>query len=560
MLVNLHVKNFALIEETEVNFKEGLNILTGETGAGKSIIIGSINYALGAKADYDVIRSGADYALVELIFYLEEESQRQAVKAMDLAMEEDGSLIISRKILPGRSVMKVGGETVTAKQVKELATLLIDIHGQHEHQSLLKPQKQMELLDDFAGNEARELKAKIAKKYKEYLLILSDMKKMDYDDASREREISLARYEVEEIAGANITPGEENELSAKYKKMQNGKKIMESLGKVTQYLGEKEENSLEQLGYAVKELGYAGQMDEELEAIRERLLDAESILSETYREIQNYIEDFSFEEETFYETEKRLDILNHLMTKYGSDTEKILAYEEKRRAELEKLLDLSGYMESKKKLAKELEEEIKALSGQLRDIRHKIAEKLSKEITAVLEDLNFLKVSFEIAVTEKESFGEDGADDVCFMISLNPGEKKKPVAEVASGGELSRIMLALKTVFAKKDGIGTLIFDEIDAGISGKTAWKVSNRLGFLRNEHQIICITHLPQIAAMADTHFVIEKKEEEGITKTSISLLEENAKVEEIARLLGSDTVTDAVRTNAEELLALAKKTKEN
>jgi len=559
MLERLHVKNLALIEEAEVNFREGLNILTGETGAGKSIIIGSVNYALGAKADADVIRSGAEYALVELVFYLEQEEKRRLVREMDFALEEDGTLIISRKIMPGRSIIRVGGETVTVKQVKELANILIDIHGQHEHQSLLKPKKQLDLLDDFAGEKAMEWKASVAKEYKEYKDLLAELDALDMDEGAREREVSLARYEVDEIEGAGICPGEEIELQNKYRKMQNGKKIVDALQKVSMYLDAGDGNAVEFTGYALRELSNAAGMDEELTPMEERLRDVESLLADVSRDIKNYAEDFSFSEEEFDETEKRLDILNHLMTKYGNSTEKILAYGEKRRKELDQLMDLANVQMNLKNRLSQKEEEIRKICRQLHELRSIQATALSEEITAVLEDLNFLRVTFEIAVTEKDSFGENGADEVCFLISLNPGEAKKPVAEVASGGELSRIMLALKTVFARKDRMETLIFDEIDAGISGKTAWRVSERMDALGKGHQILCITHLPQIAAMADRHYLIDKKEEDGVTKTEIRELDAGESVEEVARLLGSDMVTDAVLENAKELISMAKMTKE-
>ena len=559
MLERLHVKNLALIEEAEVNFREGLNILTGETGAGKSIIIGSVNYALGAKADADVIRSGAEYALVELVFYLEQEEKRRLVREMDFALEEDGTLIISRKIMPGRSIIRVGGETVTVKQVKELASILIDIHGQHEHQSLLKPKKQLDLLDDFAGEKAMEWKASVAKEYKEYKDLLAELDALDMDEGAREREVSLARYEVDEIEGAGICLGEEIELQNKYRKMQNGKKIVDALQKVSMYLDAGDGNAVELTGYALRELSNAAGMDEELTPMEERLRDVESLLADVSRDIKNYAEDFSFSEEEFDETEKRLDILNHLMTKYGNSTEKILAYGEKRRKELDQLMDLANVQMNLKNRLSQKEEEIRKICRQLHELRSIQATALSEEITAVLEDLNFLRVTFEIAVTEKDSFGENGADEVCFLISLNPGEAKKPVAEVASGGELSRIMLALKTVFARKDRMETLIFDEIDAGISGKTAWRVSERMDALGKGHQILCITHLPQIAAMADRHYLIDKKEEDGVTKTEIRELDAGESVEEVARLLGSDMVTDAVLENAKELISMAKMTKE-
>lgn len=565
MLTNLHVKNLALIKESEVNFKEGLNILTGETGAGKSIIIGSINYALGAKASPDVIREGAEYALVELVFQLEREDLIRKVKEMELPIEDDGSIIITRKIMPARSSIRVCGETVTVKQVKDLAALLIDIHGQHEHQSLLQPKKQREVLDRFAGAEIETIKEKLALEVKAYREIADELEKLSMDDSAREREISLARYEVNEIEDAALKPGEEEQLEIKYRKMQNSKKIVEAVNSAANVIGNGESNALDFVGYGVRELNSAAAMDEELENVRDRLADAESILSDAFRDISRYLDNFSFGDEEFVEVEERLDLINTLILKYGdskknmgSSIENVLAYGEMRRTELDKLEDLTGYLATLKEKEIKKKEDILKLCEKIHKIRSKIAKNLSKEVTGILEELNFLKVNFEISVLETENFTSEGFDDICFNISLNPGEKLKPVAEVASGGELSRIMLALKTVFANKDETGTLIFDEIDTGISGRTAWKVSERMGEIAKEHQVICITHLPQIAAMADTHFMIEKSENAGKTETNIYPLDESKTLEEVARLLGSDVITEAVLTNAKELKDMANQKK--
>lgn len=558
MLTNLHVKNLALIEESEVSLEPGLNILTGETGAGKSIIIGSINYALGAKIDHDVIREGADYALVELVFQIDNEDLIQKVKEMDLPVEEDGTIIITRKIMPGRSSMKICGENVTVKQVKELAALLIDIHGQHEHQSLLQPAKQREMLDRFAGEELGNLKIELARDVKAFRELETELEHLSMDEGAREREISLTRYEVNEIEEASLIVGEDIELEVKYKKMQNAQKIIQCMQIATQCIGESDESVLNQLGTGLYELQQAAAMDEQLVGVKEQLADAESIIGDAFHQMQRYMDDFAFGEEEFDEVQKRLDVINHLTMKYGGSIEKVLAYGEKRRSELEKLEDLGGYLEELRNKADNLEKKILAKCEKIHKIRTKLAKELSKEISAVLEDLNFLKVSFEIAVEAGESFTSDGYDIVNFMISLNPGEKMRAVSDVASGGELSRIMLALKTVFAGKDEIGTLIFDEIDTGISGKTAWKVSERMATIARNHQVICITHLPQIASMADTHFMIAKKEMSGKTVTDIYPLEESQMLEEVARLLGTDDITETVLNNAKELRQRAQETK--
>lgn len=558
MLVSLHVKNLVLIEEAEVEFHEGLNLLTGETGAGKSIVIGSVNYALGGKVEHDVIREGAEYALVELVFQVKNPDQVKQIREMELPIEEDGILILTRKIMPGKSIMKVCGETVSAKQIRELAGILIDIHGQREHQSLLQGKKCLSLLDEFCGEELNRQKEEIAGYHKLCMEKRKELEKLSMDDAARQREISLAEYEVDEIFSANLKAGEDEELEKQYRKMQNFKRIADALNTAGAYLQEDEEGILNHLGHVIHEVHQVAGLDEALSSVAEQLLDAESLLNGAAREMSDYMENSAFSQQEYDETESRLDCINHLKAKYGADIAEIMVYGEKRQEELDKLKDLEHYTEGLKAELEELERKMLAAAGRAHAIREKQAAILSAQIQEALEDLNFLKVSFAVLVEQKEVCTADGYDETDFMISLNPGEKMRSLKDVASGGELSRIMLAIKTVFARKDQIDTLIFDEIDTGISGKTAWKVAEKMAILGKEHQVICITHLPQIAAMADTHYLIEKKEEDGKTRTSLRELEKEDMIREIARLLGSDNITEAVLKNAEELKNMADQTK--
>lgn len=557
MLVSLHVKNLVLIEEAEVNFREGLNLLTGETGAGKSIIIGSIGYALGQKVEHDVIREGAEYALVELVFQIGQE-QREKIREMDLPVEEDGILILTRKIMPGKSIMKICGETVSVKQVKELAEILINIHGQREHQSLLQNNKCRMLLDDYCGGELLEVKSALADQYRACGESRKELEQLFMDDAARQRETALAEYEVNEIFSAHLKEGEDAELEKQFHKMQNFKRIADSVSRAANYLEQDQEGISDQLGHALREIHQAAGLDEGLSSVLEQLSDAESLIHGAARELADYMEDAAFSEREFEETQTRLDTVNHLKAKYGASIAQVMEYGEKQQEKLEKLKDLDHYLERLKEETAKLEQKLYDTAGKAHEIRTRHAKALSAQIKKALEELNFLKVSFTVEVAQKESCGADGYDEVDFLISLNPGEKPRPVKEIASGGELSRIMLALKTVFARKDQIDTLIFDEIDAGISGKTAWKVAEKMAVLGKEHQIICITHLPQIAAMADTHFLIEKKEADKKTLTTLKPLDREAMIAEIARLLGADNITDAVLKNAEELKNLADQTK--
>ncbi len=559
MLVSLHVKNLALIDETEVYFGGGLNILTGETGAGKSIIIGSVNLALGARADKDMIRTGAEYALVELVFQVQQEEQLLAIKAMDIPMEEDGTLLIQRKIMPNRNVSKICGENATTKMLKDLAGILIDIHGQHEHQSLFHIKKHMELLDEFAKEELVPVKEIISIKYREYL---EYSQKLDQaiDQSAKEKEISLAEFEIEEIERARIQAGEDDILEADYSRMRNMSKIVEAVGTVYRLTGyDSTEGAGGIIGRAVREMKGVLSYDTELESMDETLNTIDELLNDFNRNVADYISDMKFDEQDFRDTEERLNILNHLKSKYGSTLEDVLAYQE---VQKEKLDRLQNYEQYKEKLYLELQKtkaELDSLCEKASSIRQKYAEQLSAKMTHALLDLNFLEVNFEIQVRRKEQYQKSGYDEVEFMISTNPGEPMKSLCNVASGGELSRIMLALKTVIAEKDEIETLVFDEIDAGISGKTAWKVSEQLAILGRNHQIICITHLPQIAAMADSHFVIAKKAFGGTTRTSIEEIKAEEEIKELARLLGGDVITEAVMNNAKEMKDLAVNSKQ-
>ena len=555
MLISLHVKNLALIEQAEVTFGPGLNILTGETGAGKSILIGSVNLALGAKADTEMIRSGAEFGLVELIFQSTNAELVAKMEEMDLPVEEDGTIIISRKIQPTRSISKINGETVTGRQVRELAEYLIDIHGQHEHQSLLQKKKHLEILDAFAGQEVQALLEEVASQYKEYHELKKQLEQENLDEATRKRELDLASFELEEIENAQIRIGEDEELENAYRKMVHSQKIGSAVSTAYRMTGYEDESSAGSgIGRALRELKSVAGLDEEgLSDLESQLLEIDGLLNDFNRDLSQYISDLEFDPEDFDRVESRLNALNHLKDKYGGSLEKVLVYAEEKRNQVEKLGDFEFYIQNLQKQIASKQEELAADCEKLSKLRKQAASSLQKILKQALEDLNFLSVAFEIQFDEKE-LSANGADDVEFLISTNPGERVKSLGSVASGGELSRIMLAIKTVLAGKDAIDTLIFDEIDAGISGKTAWKVSEKLGKLGSAHQVICITHLPQIAAMADDHFEIAKSATDNSTVTQISKLDEQASLRELARLLGSDELTQAALDNAKEMRSQA------
>lgn len=560
MLVSLHVKNLALIQETEVFFGPHLNILTGETGAGKSIIIGSVGLALGGRGDRDLIRTGADYALIELVFQLEKEGQIEKVKKLDIPIEEDGLVILQRRIMPQRSISKVNGETVNARLLKELSGVLIDIHGQHDSQQLLQTKKHLEILDDFAGEEFSRIKREIKEKYQFYRKIQEKLTETDLDEREKERQLSLARFEVEEIENASLKAGEDEELEKQYQKMSNSRKIAENLGNVHILTGYDQEGSAgEAVGRALRELNSVSAYDSVLDEMAVMLTDIDGLLNDFNRSVSDYLSDLEFDQNDFLQVEERLNTINRLKDKYGSTIEEILLYKENREEELQRLIDADAYRDKLNAQLRDARGALELVCTRATEIRKKAGKKLAKLFIEALQDLNFNQVDFAVEVERKDSIGPDGWDDVSFMISTNPGEPRRPLANVASGGELSRIMLALKTITAGQEDKDTFIFDEIDTGISGKTAWKVSRKLAVLGKSRQVICITHLPQIAAMADNHFIIEKKSMEDSTSTAIMEIGGTDILNELARMLGSDTITENALANARELKEMAANTKQ-
>ena len=555
MLQSLRVKNLALIQETEVEFGEGLNILTGETGAGKSVLIGSVNLALGGKFDKDMLRRGADYALVELTFRTEDKKVADKLKELDLPEEEDGIVMISRRMQPGRSVCRINGETVTARQIKELAELLIDIHGQHEHQSLLHKKKHMEILDAYCGEEYRKPASEVAQMYQECRRLKQKIEDESMDEEAKAREQVLAEFEYQEIENARLSPGEDEELEQQYRKMANSRKISENIAESYQFSGSDSECAAgASLSRALRVLSSVTMYDEKLVSLEEQLSEIDSLLADYNRDVSEYLSGMEFDEEDFRKIEERLNEINRLKGKYGRSIEEIQAYGESRLDLLHRLADYDSYMAGLNRELQEVSDRLERACECLSKVRRKNAAALTAKLKEALVNLNFLSVEFEIAVSPRQNITLSGYDDVEFLISTNPGESLKPLAQVASGGELSRVMLAIKTVLAGRDSIDTLIFDEIDAGISGKTAWKVSEQLDTAARCHQVICITHLPQIAAMADVHFVIEKNSGGGSTITDIRRAGEEESLGELARLLGGDDLMDAALTNAKQMKQLA------
>lgn len=560
MLINLHVKNLALIKEADVDFSKGLIVLTGETGAGKSLLLGSVNIALGNKVSKDIIRTGAQFALVELTFQVDEVCASK-LKQMDIFMEEGNIITVSRKISESRSVSKINGETVNVNVLKKVMGMLVDIHGQHEHQSLLYVSNHLNILDKYAKKEMADILKGLSAEYGNYTELKSRLSSYNIDEAQRMREIEFSMYEVNEIENANLIPGEDEELEEQYKKLSNSENIVETLSSVYGLIGyDSMQSAGELISKATQEISSISNFDEKINGFKETLFDIDSVCRDLSAEISDYTGELEYDPREVSRIGERLDTINHLKLKYGKTIDDILQYQDKKQSYLDELNNYSEKIDQIKGLITESREKLQVLSERASKMRKTAAKELENSITDALKDLNFLSVDFKINITKKDKITDKGFDNVEFMISTNPGEPVRPLAKVASGGELSRIMLAIKSLLAGEDEIETLIFDEIDTGISGKTASMVAEKLAKISANHQVICISHLSQIAAMADSHYLIKKDMEDNSTATNIVKLTREESIKEIVRINGDGTMTDAAIAHAIEMKDMADRTKSN
>lgn len=558
MLLNLHVKNLAIIDEVEVDFSQQLNVLTGETGAGKSIIIGSINLALGGRIPKEIVRQGADYGLVELVFSVDSPKQVKALEDIGIAVP-DGEVLISRRISASRSVNRINGESVTLAQIRQAADLLIDIHGQNEQQSLLKMPFHREILDRYGREELGDRLDRMEAGYREYQSLLEKRSRDEIPEEERLREISFLRFELEEITEAHLREGEEEELVEQYRRLSHATQIAQGLTEVYALTGGDSVCVSALLARGMQTLHRLAGYDENVADFSEQLSQIDALVSDLNREISDYMEDYQGDDGTLDQVERRLDQVRNLQAKYGSSVEQIQEYAAGIREKLERYEQYDAYRQQLDMQITAQEQELRALAQEITGIRQKKSLTLEREITRALADLNFLQVQFQVAVRPLNQFTAHGMDEVEFMLSPNPGEPMKPIGQAASGGELSRVMLAVKAVLAGHDEIPTLIFDEIDAGISGRTAQMVAEKMAYIADTHQVICISHLAQIAAMADAHYLIEKENQENHTSTQIRLLTGEEPVRELARILGGVEITQAVYDSASEMKKMAEQAKE-
>lgn len=554
MLEHLHIRNVALIKESEISFGDGLNILTGETGAGKSMIIDSLQFALGGRAGKDFLRHGEKQAAVEALFSVQSQALTEKLAENGIAPEEDGTLLITRTLSEaGKSVCRINGSTVTVGMLKEIAEDMIDIYGQHEHQSLLNPVKHIRLLDRFCGagfGEAME-------EYKNSRQRLKDLEKqlaiLIGDESQREQRMDMLLFQKEEIEAAELQEGEEDALLEQKKRLSSMERLIRLTGESITLLYDGDDrapSACDQLGDALAKLREAAEYDAALSPLADALADGYAAVEDCVRELKREAEKQEADPEELERIEERLQLFYKLKRKYGGSIEAVLEFYEKAVQELEFLSNSSEKAAelSAKKAAEE--KRLSALAETLTARRRATAEQVEEQIETALHDMEMKHARFHIQIEEKADWGADGKDKVEFLISANAGEPLKPLAKIASGGEMSRVMLALKTVLVDADEIGTFIFDEIDTGVSGRTARRVGEKMRFLGGKRQLLCITHLPQIAAMADNHFLIEKESDAGETVTRVTALDEEGAVREVARLMND--VTETTLAAARELLA--------
>ncbi len=557
MLTNVHIKNLALIKEADIDFSKGLNILTGETGAGKSIIIGAINIALGDKANKSMIRTGADYGLAELCFTSEDPAVFSALKSLGISYD-DNNILITRKLTPESSTSKINGESVTLAVLRTFTSLLIDVHGQHDNQSLLDPNKHLNIVDDFGGVEIKSILSELKSYYDKYKSLKKEYLEFNLDEEALKRETELLKFELQEIEDAALSLGEDENLEAEFKKLSNSERITADLNKAYISLDDETSGALVKIAEALKNINEAVLFESELESYKSTLLDLDSLAKDITRDISHYIDNNKFDGARYKEIQERLNQINHLKSKYGNTIESIFDYSKELSEKLAKYENYESLKSEKEVEMKNCAVKLNHLANDLSAARKKAADKLEPLIVKNLEDMNFLNVEFKIQFDKATKISVNGYDKVEFMLSTNPGEPVSPLVKTASGGELSRVMLAIKSSVAENDDIATMIFDEIDTGISGKTAGKVAEKLELLSKNHQIICITHLAQIAAMADSHYSIKKEVADGSTISGIEKLSDTERIEELANILGGVETSSAARVNAKELIDNANKYK--
>ncbi|SCG83321.1 DNA repair protein recN Recombination protein N [Proteiniborus sp. DW1] len=561
MLLELNIQNFAIINKIRVNFSKGLNVLTGETGAGKSIIIDAISLVLGSRADKEFVRAGSEKTTIEALFFIENmRDVERVLESYGIQKEKDNTLLITREIYnTGRSTSRVNGRTVTLSMLHEITSKLIDIHGQHDHQSLLRSDKHSEFIDSLGDYTIIEIKEKVKKGYEELQTLKSRLKSLSQDEMEKERKMDLLNFQIEEIDDARLIDGEEESLIAEYSLLSNAESIVVTLADAianldSGFYGNK--SIIDQLNNIYTNLHKVSKHSEDIRNFANTFESIVYQLQDLTREIRYYQDKIDYSPERLKFLDERLDLINKLKRKYGKTINEILEYRDRINKDLNLLLNCEEEIRELRSKIQQCETELNNICKDLTEKRTCISEKFEREITKELSDVNMPNVNFKVKIEKLEHFTQNGLDKIEFLISTNPNEPLKSLAKIVSGGEMSRIMLAFKSILAEIDKIPTLIFDEIDTGISGRTAQIVGEKIANIASNHQVICITHLPQIAALADSHYLIHKKITDKELTTEIIKLDYNERVEELSRLLGGVSLTETTKQHAREMIEMSKK----
>jgi DNA repair protein RecN (Recombination protein N) len=573
LLQELYIRNFALIEEIRLSFGEGLTILTGETGAGKSIILDALGLIAGGRASSEMVRQGTDKAIIEALFLVEQDQDawKPFLQDMGLEWEEDNTLVITREVsASGKSISRINGRIVTVQMLRQIGRRLLEIVGQHENQALLRVEDQLELLDAFGGSEIASLRQEVGQLYHQFNDARHRLREAQLGEKERMQRIDILRFQLEEIESAGLSPGDEVRLEEERRLLAHAEKLFASASRAYQrlYQGNEREPSVLDLLYRIQQdLASAEKYDASLSKMIESIQTAGYQLEEVAHELRAYRDTIESNPARLSELEERLSLLSRLQKKYGENAEAILQYAEQIKKEL---FDLENHEEHLIKLERDVDRIGRELAEKalfLSQKRKEVAEDLSELVMGELTQLMMPRTQFAIHFQEfadedgvriggrKVHVSETGIDRVEFLFSPNVGEPLRPLAKIASGGELSRTMLALTTILSNVAGVQTLVFDEVDTGISGRAAQAVAEKLSLVSTRKQVICVTHLPQVACMADTHYQIVKSQKGSRTQTLVSLLQERERIEELARMLSGAELTDTTRKAAEEMLRFAR-----
>ena len=560
MLLELSIRNFAIIEKQTISLNQGLTVLTGETGAGKSIIIDAIQLLAGGRGSAEFIRHGEEKAEIEGFFQLTDSSHPAILKAREFGIDsEDNAIIIQRAMyISGKSICRINGKMVTISTLREIGRKLIDIHGQHEHQELMDPDFHLPLLDEYGGPEISEALAEYKHHYKQYLETSQSLKKLSENEQTMAHRLDLIQFQYNEIKNAELEPDEEDRLLEERQKLSNFEKVHQSLSNAYGSLNN-ENTGLDWIGNAMTELERIENLDEEYQQLSDTVKNAFYLLEDAKSSVRSQLDMLEYEPERLHDIEARLNEINHLKRKYGKTIDKILEYGAAIEEEIDTILNRESHIEKLMKQLDAVKKEVLLAGDELTDIRKKYALSLTEAIHQELKELYMDKAVFDVRFIETndasdESIRQDGLDKVEFYISANPGEPLKPLSKTASGGELSRIMLALKNIFSKHQGITSIIFDEVDTGVSGRVAQAIAEKIYRVSSGSQVLCISHLPQVAAMADIHLFISKEINEGRTKTSVKPLEKAERVEEIGRMISGKELTSLTEEHVREMLEQA------